>query len=254
MAGAAAELAGPGRAGAGAGARPPPLGPEAPLAGSSAGSLTAMALAAGVPMARALELSIQMAQGLRPGLLGAFGMKDPLRGLLEELLPPDIHRRASGRVHVGVVWLADPDYRWELVSDFTSRDDVIEALLTSCHVPFWFDGGNLSTRFRGRAAVDGGLSPNFMPAPPGCERAVRVSCIPNFPTADIAPGAFAPAGFSVPQAVQFALTKQPPETMRALYAQGGSDAAEWRRRFYDPELGDGGSLEGAGAAGAGAPP
>jgi predicted acylesterase/phospholipase RssA len=225
------------------------------LAGSSAGALTAMALAAGVPMAHALELSVQMAQGLRPGLLGAFGMKDPLRGLLEELLPPDIHRRASGRVHVGVVWLDGPSYRWELVSDFTSRSDVLEALLASCHVPFWFDGGNLSTRFRGRAAMDGGLSPNFMPAPPGSERAVRVTCIPNFPGADIAPGVLTPAGFSMSQAVQFALTKQSADTMRALYAQGGTDAAEWRRRFYDPlgELGDGGSLGGAGAAQA-APP
>jgi len=223
------------------------------LAGSSAGALTAMALAAGVPMAHALELSVQMAQGLRPGLLGAFGMKDPLRDLLEELLPPDIHHRASGRVHVGVVWLDGPGYRWELVNDFSSRSDVMEALLTSCHVPFWFDGGNLSTRFRGRAAIDGGLSPNFMPAPPGSERAVRVTCIPNFPGADIAPGVFTPAGFSVSQAVQFALTKQSADTMRALYAQGGSDAAEWRRRFYDPQLGDGGSLGGAGAAEA-APP
>ena len=258
LAGAAAGLSRPGLPGAGPGsasggwAGPPPLGPETPLAGSSAGSLTAMALAAGVPMEQALELTIKMVNGLRPGWMGAFGLKDPLRALLEELLPPDIHRRASGRVHVGIVWLADPSYRWELVSDFSSRADVIEALLASCHVPFWFDGRNATTQFRGRAALDGGLSPNFMPSPPGCDRPVRVSCIPNLPAADIAPGVLTTAGFSVSEAITFALSRQPEKIMRDLYVQGGVDAAEWRRRLYEPRLlGDppDKSQDAAGAAG-----
>ena len=56
-----------------------------------------------------------------------------------------------------------------LVSDFTSREDLIEALLSSCHIPFWMTG-KPTTRFRGGRAVDGGLL-NFLPLPPpGPER------------------------------------------------------------------------------------
>ena len=51
-----------------------------------------------------------------------------------------------------------------LVSDFTSREDLIEALLSSCHIPFWMTG-KPTTRFRGGRAVDGGLL-NFLPLPP----------------------------------------------------------------------------------------
>ena len=51
-----------------------------------------------------------------------------------------------------------------LVSDFSSREDLIEALLSSCHIPFWMTG-RPTTRFRGGRAVDGGLL-NFLPLPP----------------------------------------------------------------------------------------
>lgn len=83
-----------------------------------------------------------------------------------------------------------------LVSDFTSREDLIEALLSSCHIPFWMTG-KPTTRFRGGRAVDGGLL-NFLPLPPppgdeeDSERyhSVGVCCFPSASTigARLGPG------------------------------------------------------------------
>jgi len=54
---------------------------------------------------------------------------------LRRLLPADIHERCSGRAFVAVTTVF-PRPRGLLVSEFSSRDDLIAALLTSCHIPW----------------------------------------------------------------------------------------------------------------------
>jgi hypothetical protein len=72
---------------------------------------------------------------------------------------------------------ADADAHGNLVSDFDSKADLIDALLTSCHIPVYFAGSFVRT-FRGRLAYDGGVS-NFLPVPPESEYAARVCCFPS---------------------------------------------------------------------------
>ena len=115
--------------------------------------------------------------------------------LLDATLPEDIHERGRGRLHVGVTYLNTPGklYKPELLSDFDSKQDVLDALLVSCHVPLWFDS-RLITRHRGVWAFDGGFSDTgFIPMPPQADyvRGVRVCCFPNarvlFPDIDMPP-------------------------------------------------------------------
>lgn len=67
------------------------------------------------------------------------------------------------------------------ISRFRSRPHLISTLLTSCWIPWYFDG-SLYTKYAGPNGTslyfDGGIT-NFMPVPPGTERAVRVSCFPS---------------------------------------------------------------------------
>ena len=62
-------------------------------------------------------------------------MLRPLPSSLRRLLPADIHERCSGKAHVAVTTVF-PRPRGLLVSEFSSRDDLIAALLTSCHIPW----------------------------------------------------------------------------------------------------------------------
>jgi predicted acylesterase/phospholipase RssA len=55
--------------------------------------------------------------------------------------------------------------RPELLSHYQGRDDLIAAVLTSSHIPWYLDG-KVSRRFRGGECLDGGLT-QFIPVIPG---------------------------------------------------------------------------------------
>ena len=76
-----------------------------------------------------------------------------------------------------------PSIRRHLITDFSSREDYINAVLTSAHIPLYMDGALTST-FRGMPCVDGGLG-NLVPKVPGCRYTVQISCIPHL---NVVPG------------------------------------------------------------------
>ena len=95
-------------------------------------------------------------------------------------------------------------------------------------------------RFRGAWCADGGLT-NFLPVPPRCATAVRVTCFPaasNLPALriDIAPdapgagGAATPPPYGVARLLQWALTPASDAVMDALVHQGQADAARYVAR------------------------
>eukprot|EP00798_Chlamydomonas_sp_ICE-L_P004105 gene4105-14206_t len=131
---------------------------------------------------------------------------------LEYMLPDDIHLRCNGKVFMAVtsvwpqlegelrvfmavtnVWLqlegelaqhvfmavtnVWPQLEGELVSQFESREDLIDSVLISCHIPWYFDG-SLATKYRDGYSFDGGLT-NLIPVVPGNGNAVRISCFPG---------------------------------------------------------------------------
>ena len=165
--------------------------------------------------------------------------------LLDATLPEDIHERGRGRLHVGVTYLNTPGklYKPELLSDFDSKQDVLDALLVSCHVPLWFDS-RLITRHGGVWAFDGGFSDTgFIPMPPQADfvRGVRVCCFPNarvlFPDIDIAPDVFSSDFFSLPRSAWHALNPPTEQVCEALFAQGVRDGKAWAARECVDEAG-----------------
>ena len=138
-----------------------------PLAGASAGSLIAAALASGRPTPEArtqaalrcgayvtdaaarcfwqiLDALKVLTADLR--LRGTRGRLRPvLEGVLRDLLPADIADRARGRVHVAVTRITPPRKLWPLprprevvrgmlITDFEDKEDFIAALLASCYI------------------------------------------------------------------------------------------------------------------------
>lgn len=85
---------------------------------------------------------------------------------LHGLCAPEPHPPVAGCCRAGP----------KLLSEFDSREDLIEALLTSCHVPWWLDG-SAATTFRSQLHFDGGLT-DFIPQPEGAGRVFRVTCFP----------------------------------------------------------------------------
>lgn len=77
-----------------------------------------------------------------------------LDSTLRQVLPDDVHTTCSGGIHVAVTRVT-PGLSPTLVSRFADREDLIQALLTSCHIPWYFDG-SLVRSFRATPCFDGG--------------------------------------------------------------------------------------------------
>lgn len=81
------------------------------------------------------------------------------------------HVMHATSLQVGLTKLL-PYPRHELVHRFQSKAEVLQAVLTSCHIP-WYFNGQFCTTFRGSLYYDGGLT-NLIPVPHGVETAIKV--------------------------------------------------------------------------------
>ncbi|XP_032445586.1 patatin-like phospholipase domain containing 3 [Xiphophorus hellerii] len=131
------------------------------LYGASAGALTASVLASQACIAKCCEDVIEVAKEARKRNLGplhpTFNLVKVLRSGLNRDLPSDAHILASGRLCVSLTRVSDGEN--VLVSEFGSKEELIQALVCSCFIPIYC--GLIPPSFRGVRYVDGGISDNL---------------------------------------------------------------------------------------------
>ena len=130
---------------------PPPT--PAPPAALSTGPILATYLPPIYPLPPPSRMSTEAIYATFQGTVDdcrAHGTKARLSSVVEVQLrkhmPEDAHVLCSGHTWLGVTMLSSGQKR---VSEFASREDLIEALLTSCHIP-GYSTGTMTTKFRGR--------------------------------------------------------------------------------------------------------
>jgi len=131
------------------------------MSGASAGSITCVMAACNVDMDAAMNAALRLADEAgvftrSGGLAGVWGKL--IERWLHEMLPDDCHTTCSGKVGISVTALAlafNPIQR-KVINTFSSKEDLIDACLTSVHIPYFLDG-NFSRTYRGEACVDGSL-------------------------------------------------------------------------------------------------
>ena len=129
-----------------------------PCFGVSAGSIAAVFYACNVDVARAITIALCISQSFRLherrfGLIGLFGTL--VRCWLVCVLPDSCADMCNGRVHIGVK-AARNAFRTSWHSSFSSKIELIDAIMASCHIPFFLDGCAFAT-FKGMWCVDGCL-------------------------------------------------------------------------------------------------
>ncbi|XP_008399785.1 patatin-like phospholipase domain containing 3 [Poecilia reticulata] len=131
------------------------------LYGASAGALTASVLASQACIAKCCEDVIEVAKEARKRNLGplhpTFNLVKVLRSGLNRDLPSDAHVLASGRLCVSLTRVSDGEN--VLVSEFSSKEELIQALVCSCFIPIYC--GLIPPSFKGVRYVDGGISDNL---------------------------------------------------------------------------------------------
>ena len=165
------------------------------VAGSSAGSLVGAGVVCGVEpdhLTAALDGITEHVQRQVFGMLTPWSedLLDVVRLHCEELLPQDAHTICSGRLHVAVTKLQWPRPVGELVSDFKTRDDLLDTLCASSFVPgitasmmkiprLPAAGGHTTPAAKHHPppplTVDGGLTQNWPRLPSKCGPTVFVS-------------------------------------------------------------------------------
>ncbi|KAJ3612108.1 hypothetical protein NHX12_020385 [Muraenolepis orangiensis] len=151
--------------------------------GASAGALTAAVLASQASLIKCCEDVVAVAKEARKRNLGplhpSFNLVKVLKTGLNRDLPADAHLLASGRLSVSLTRVADGEN--VLVSDFTSKEELIQALVCSCFIPIYC--GLIPPFFRGVRYVDGGISDNL----PQAELKNTISVSPFSGESDICP-------------------------------------------------------------------
>ncbi|XP_073443422.1 omega-hydroxyceramide transacylase-like [Dendrobates tinctorius] len=130
--------------------------------GASAGSLVAAAVVFQVNLDELqniiLDAAIEVRKPIFGPFFGTFDLGTIFRRALLNFLPDNAHLVATGRLNVALTRLSDG--KNILVSDFKSKDEVIQALICSCFIPFYC--GFVPPTFQGVRYIDGGLT-NFQP-------------------------------------------------------------------------------------------
>ncbi|KAM3618354.1 uncharacterized protein V6R79_019591 [Siganus canaliculatus] len=126
--------------------------------GTSAGSLVAAAVVCEISLITMRDEMLHFAKQLKDLTLGPFNPSVNvfhwLEFVLHKHLPSNAHKLASGRLAVAMTRMTDR--KLTIMSDFQSREDVLQALLCSCFVPGYC--GMMAPSFKGVHYVDGGFT------------------------------------------------------------------------------------------------
>uniref|UniRef100_A0A8C3TYI7 triacylglycerol lipase n=1 Tax=Catharus ustulatus TaxID=91951 RepID=A0A8C3TYI7_CATUS len=121
--------------------------------GASAGALAGAVLACADVLALAKEARKRNLGPLHP----SFNVIKIIRDGLMRNLPENTHQLSSGRLCISLTRVSDG--KNALISNFNSKEEVIQALICSSFVPIYC--GLIPPSFRGVRYVDGGISDNL---------------------------------------------------------------------------------------------
>ncbi|XP_057599311.1 patatin-like phospholipase domain-containing protein 5 [Hippopotamus amphibius kiboko] len=159
------------------------LGGASRFYGSSSGALMALGIICGKSVDFCCSRLLDMVKHVEQLSLGIFHPSfmpvESIRQDLQDQLPANIHILASQRLGISLTrW---PDGQNFIITDFATRDEVIQALVCTLYFPFYC--GMIPPEFRGERYIDGALSNNL----PFADSPSTITVSPFHGTVDICP-------------------------------------------------------------------
>ncbi|XP_076273463.1 brummer isoform X6 [Rhynchophorus ferrugineus] len=131
------------------------------ISGASAGAIVGCWTLLDLPLSETTSDVLRVATEARKKSLGPFNPSFNIHQLLleglERFLPDDAHIRVSGKLHISLTRVRDG--KNVIVSQFDSREELIQALLASAFIPVF--SGLFPPKFKGVRYMDGGYSDNL---------------------------------------------------------------------------------------------
>ncbi|CAM1303883.1 PNPLA2 (predicted) [Pycnogonum litorale] len=208
------------------------------ISGASAGAICACALICDCSLGDGTTQVLKVAVKARSRALGpfhpSFNIVEILRKGLEDILPEDAHIRCSGRLFISLTRVSDG--KNELVSEYHSKEDLIQAVICSSFIPVY--SGIIPPKFHGERYIDGSLSDNL---PVLDENTITVSpfcgecdICPQDESDDIFQVFLANTSINISPANAYRFTKilfpAHPDSLNNLCKQGFDDALRFLQR------------------------
>ncbi|XP_052600397.1 omega-hydroxyceramide transacylase isoform X1 [Peromyscus californicus insignis] len=128
------------------------------FAGTSAGAVIAALVICGIEMEEYLRVLNAGLAEVKKYFLGPLSpsckMVQMMRQFLYNVLPEDSYKFATGKLHVSLTRVTDGEN--VVVSEYRSKEELIEALYCSCFVPVYC--GFIPPTYRGERYIDGGFT------------------------------------------------------------------------------------------------
>lgn len=131
------------------------------MSAASAGAIAAASLMCNVDVSDSTSTFLKIVKEARSRALGAlhpaFNLIDEVEKSLDLTLPDNAHEICSGRLHISLT--RERDHANVVVSEFTSKAELIKAICCSCFIPYYC--GRKFPAFRGVRYFDGGWTDNL---------------------------------------------------------------------------------------------
>ncbi|KAJ1365924.1 hypothetical protein KIN20_026406 [Parelaphostrongylus tenuis] len=133
------------------------------VSGASAGSLVGSLLLLqpdklGLGLRVMFDLGEELTKLRFGALTPGYCLNDKLLKIVEDFLPQDISP-AQGRLFISVTRRADGTNK--LISQFSSREELLRCLMASCYIPLYSRGYGEPPVIDGDACIDGGYTNNL---------------------------------------------------------------------------------------------
>ncbi|XP_058165125.1 1-acylglycerol-3-phosphate O-acyltransferase PNPLA3-like [Dasypus novemcinctus] len=163
------------------------------LFGSSSGALHCAALLAGVPLDQTIQILTDLFRTVRKRSLGVLhpsvNLSKCVREELHKCLPANVHQLVSDKMGISLTRVSD--WKNVLVSDFQSKDEVVDVLVCSTFLPVYC--GLIPPSFRGVRYVDGGFTDDV----PFIDAKTTITISPFYGEFDICPKVKSKNSFNV---------------------------------------------------------
>jgi predicted patatin/cPLA2 family phospholipase len=127
------------------------------VSGSSSGCFPAVVAVSGLDSETMFESwNVPLLNEVNRHTFGATAIWNRIvRSYTTKHIPPNTYMRANGRLFIQLTKF--PSFEGELVSDWKSHNDMLDAMMASSFVPI-FDMFKLTAKFRGNRFIDGSIS------------------------------------------------------------------------------------------------
>ena len=106
---------------------------------------------------KVIQLTIQLANKYRTNFYNNITfMGKYIKKICEECLPENAHQIVSGRCYIGITKITLFGLKKIIISNFTSKQDLINAIIASMYIPLWTN--NKLLKYRNNLCIDGCLT------------------------------------------------------------------------------------------------